>query len=265
MKIENVIRKHPLQVPNLFHCWPRVAHRLASSRIVALFLDFDGTLAQIEPRPSDVRLDDATRRVLSRLAHSPRFRVWIVTGRRRDDVRARVRVRGIRYLGLHGWEGRSAPPISAATLHALASVKELLRERLASLPEVFLEDKALTVAVHYRGIEEEQAARARSIVQEVLTTFSDSLRMVAGKKVWELTPREMGDKGDAVKSELSAVSSRALAVYIGDDLVDEAAFVALASGITVRVGGPSRTRARYRLASVNQVHRLLAKLSDEFA
>ena len=48
-----------------------------------LFLDFDGTLVPIQDRPEDVWLDNATRRTLSRLVRSPRFRVWIVTGRRR--------------------------------------------------------------------------------------------------------------------------------------------------------------------------------------
>ena len=79
---------------------------------IALFLDFDGTLVPLQARPEDVWLDDATRRTLSRLVRSPRFRVWIMSGRRRADVRARVRVPGIRYLGLHGWEGRNAEAIT---------------------------------------------------------------------------------------------------------------------------------------------------------
>ena len=94
------------KVLHLFHHWTQVANRFESSPAIALFLDFDGTLAPLKPRPEDVWLDDATRRTLLRLTRSPRFRVWIVTGRRRADVRARVRVTGIRYLGLHGWEGR---------------------------------------------------------------------------------------------------------------------------------------------------------------
>ena len=100
------------KVPHLFQCWTQVHNRFKSSPAIALFLDFDGTLAPLQPRPEDVWLDDATRRTLSRLARSPRFRVWIVTGRRRTDVRARIRVPGIRYLGLHGWEApRSRAPL----------------------------------------------------------------------------------------------------------------------------------------------------------
>src|SRR3954469_4937270 len=96
---------------HLFHSWNYVTRRLRSRKTIALFLDFDGTLTPIRPRPEDVWLDDATRGALTMLAQSPRFRVWVVSGRRRADIRSRIKVPGIRYLGLHGWEGRPAPDI----------------------------------------------------------------------------------------------------------------------------------------------------------
>jgi len=91
------------------------------------------------------------------------------------------------------------------------------------------------------------------------------LRLIRGKKVWELAPRELGDKGIAVASELSAVGSRAVPVFIGDDLMDEPAFSSLACGVTVRVGRACRSHARYRLSSVEQVHQFLQRLEGEFA
>src|SRR3984957_17063689 len=128
------------KVRHLLHCWTQVATCFESSRTIALFLDFDGTLAPLQSRPEDVQLDDATRRTLSRLVRSPRFRVWIVTGRRRADVRARVRVRGIRYLGLHGWEGRRAAAIARESREAIACAKSWLAGLLLSVPGVWLED-----------------------------------------------------------------------------------------------------------------------------
>src|SRR5690349_8152835 len=98
---------------HLFHSWNRVARRLRSRRTIALFLDFDGTLTPLRLRPEDVSLDEATRGTLSRLARNPRFRVWVVSGRRRADIRARIGVPGIRYLGLHGWEGRATKRLPA--------------------------------------------------------------------------------------------------------------------------------------------------------
>src|ERR1043165_5312010 len=143
------------KVQHVFRCWARISQRLQSSSCIALFLDFDGTLAPLQPRPEDVWLDGATRHTLSRIAHSPRFRVWIVSGRRRADVRARVRVKGIRYLGLHGWEGRTSGAISDKALDAVTRAKNWLAYITSSIPGVWIEDKGPTVAIHYRSVADE--------------------------------------------------------------------------------------------------------------
>jgi len=252
-------------VRHLFHCWPQVVQRLETKPTIGLFLDFDGTLAPLQFRPEDVWLDDATRQTLSRLVRSPRFRVWIVSGRRRADVRARVRVPGIRYLGLHGWEGRAAGAITEEAREAVACAKNWLAGLLLSVPGVWLEDKGLTLAIHYQSVTEEGVRQARKFVQGVLDPFADTLQLIRGKKVWELAPCELGDKGVAVASELSAAGSQVMPAFVGDDLMDEPAFSALACGVTVRVGRPCRTHARYRLSSVEQVHQFLEKLEGEFA
>ena len=253
------------KVPHLFHCWTQVANRFTSSRSIALFLDFDGTLVPLQPRPEDVWLDDATRRTLSRLARSPRFQVWIVSGRRRADVRARVRVPGICYLGLHGWEGSSGAAITEEAREAVSCAKSWLACLMLSVPGVWLEDKGLTLAIHYQSVADQGVRQARKLAQGVLEPFADSLQLIRGKKVWELAPRALGDKGVAVTSELSAMGSRAMPVFIGDDRMDEPAFAALDCGITVRVGRACRTHARYRLSSVGQVRQFLEKLRSEFA
>jgi trehalose-phosphatase len=253
------------KVRHLFKCWSRISDRLQSSSTIALFLDFDGTLAPLQPRPEDVWLDDATRRTLSRIARSPRFRVWIVTGRRRADVRARVRVQGIRYLGLHGWEGRTSGTISDKALDALTRAKNWLVDFTSSIPGVWIEDKELTLAIHYRSVADEGIRGARKSIERVSELLGDSLQLIRGKKVWELAPRELSNKGVAVLSELSLLGIRALPIFIGDDRMDEPAFAALDCGITVRVGRACRTHAHYRLSSVEQVRTFLAALRNEFA
>src|SRR5260370_32638735 len=143
----------------LFACWGEVAARMASSRTIALFLDFDGTLAAIQPRPELARIPPYVRPALAALARSPRFRVWVISARRRADVRNRGRVPAVRYLGLYGWErGFPLPPRSSS----IASVKETLAITLPPLPAVWIEDKEYTLAVHYRGAPDE----VRSIVAE---------------------------------------------------------------------------------------------------
>ena len=250
---------------HLFRCWTHVAGRFRSSRTIALFLDFDGTLAPLHPRPDDVWLDMATRRTLLRLTQSPHFRVWVVSGRRQADVRARVRVPGIRYLGLHGWEGRVNTAVAEETREIVRCAKSWLGALLLSVPGIWIEDKDVTLAIHYQSVAEEGVRSARRFVQAVLDSFAGSLQLIRGKNVWEIAPAELGDKGVAVTEEYSALAGSAVAVYIGDDHMDEPAFAALTRGVTVRVGTACRTRARYRLSSVAQVHQFLEKLEQEFA
>ena len=108
---------------HVFACWDEVADRLRSTPAVALFLDFDGTLSALCPRPEEVRLSAATRSVVSTLARNSRIRVWVISGRRRADVRDRIRIPGVRYLGLHGWEGRQSVSIKEETRQLLECLR----------------------------------------------------------------------------------------------------------------------------------------------
>jgi len=252
-------------LPHLFQCWPHVAKRLNASRRIALFLDFDGTLAPLQPRPEDVWLDDSTRGILTRLARCPRFRVWVITGRRREDVRERTSVPGVRYLGLHGWEGRVHSGIPEEQRDAMACAKSWLNCLMLRVPGIWIEDKGLTLAIHYQSVADDNVRNLRKVVRGVIAPFGDCLQLIRGKKVWEIAPRELGDKGLAVVAELAERARDAVPVYIGDDLMDESAFAALDGGVTVHVGAPCRTRAQYRLSSVAQVHQFLDRLDSHYA
>jgi trehalose 6-phosphate phosphatase len=246
----------------LFAFWDELAPRLASSRTIALFLDFDGTLVDIRPRPDMVRVHPAARRTLASLARSPRFRVWVISARRRADIRARLRVPAVRYLGLYGWErGPSLPaPPSSPIFH----VKSFLAGTLPAHPSIWLEDKEHTIAVHYRGAPEHVRRAALERVHRAVDAWRSRVRVAPGKCVWEIVPIDLNDKGAAVRRELAALPTRALPVYVGDDLSDESAFAALPHGVGIRVGGLRSTRARYRLDGAGDVRHFLEKLQAEF-
>ena len=86
---------------HLFDAWPDVARRLASAQRLALFTDFDGTLTAIRRHASSVRLSDAVRGRLAALAKRGHL-IGVVSGRGLDDVRSRVGVPGLWYVGAHG-------------------------------------------------------------------------------------------------------------------------------------------------------------------
>jgi alpha,alpha-trehalase len=229
-----------------------------------LFLDFDGTLTTIRPTPEEVTLRGSLRRSLLRLSQSARFFVCIVSGRRQCDIRELVCVPSIRYLGLHGWEGRGVIPISESAHVALDSVKTWAGGLFANAPEVWVEDKGFSVAIHHRGAEED-VPRVKEAIQKVVEPFEEELRIAQAKNVSEVLPRELEDKGAAVRHQLGILGVPAVPIYLGDDLIDEPAFAALRQGITVRIGRIRPTRARYYLLSVGEVGRFLNRLEGQFA
>jgi trehalose-phosphatase len=240
--------------------------RAAAGRQLALFLDYDGTLAPIVERPEDAVLDDETRAVLRRLAG--RHAVAIVSGRDLEDVRARVGLDGIEYAGCHGFEiagpgGNRVHAAAAAAAPQLGAAADMVAHDTRGIPGVQLERKRYTLAVHYRRA----PAAAHAVHEAVLRAQArhPALRVSGGKMVYELQPDVDWDKGRAVLWLIETLGLQdALPVYIGDDVTDEDAFRALAGrglGIAVQEA-PRPSAAAYRLSGPAEVRALLAALAD---
>src|SRR5919197_3338266 len=110
----------------------------------ALFLDVDGVLAPIVPRPEDARVPDETRTELRRLNDRYAF-VACVSGRAGDDARHIVGVPELTYVGNHGLELEPDAPEWSDRLHRF----------LSNVDWPGLEDKRLTAALHYRNAPDE--------------------------------------------------------------------------------------------------------------
>lgn len=247
---------------HLFDRWARVAERLRAAKQIALFLDFDGTLVPLRHRPDNVWLDAAARHAVERLARHRHVTVCLISGRRLADLRRRAGIPGVRYLGLYGWECDGRPHRTRGTT-LLKHAKESGSERLRDLKGIWVEDKEFSFAVHYRGARASDARRAGVHLRKSLEPFAGQLRILSGKKVWEVLPAEVAGKGQAARGVLAELGGTALPLYLGDDTTDEAAFEVLRGGITIRVGPARRTRARYRLRNPQEVWDFLARLEDE--
>ena len=248
---------------HLFACWSEVAQGIHSASAIALFLDFDGTLSALRPRPEEVRLSSATRRIVSILARKPGVRVWVISGRRRADVRDRIRIAGVRYLGLHGCEGRHSVSIKEETREALERLKTRASQLVQETPATWLEDKDVILTIHHATASACDVSRVRREMTRAILPLNGLFRGIAGERSFELMPTEMGDKGTAVRHEWAFSSRAALPVFVGDDAVDEPAFAALTEGITIRVGRPGQTRAHFWLSNVAQVRTFLEQLAKE--
>ncbi len=243
---------------------------LAAGRPPALFLDFDGTLAPIVPRPEDAVLAPGLREVIAREA--ARGPVAVVSGRDMPDVRARVAVDGIAYAGSHGFDILKADgthvehPEAARFLPILDAVEAALRKALADIEGAIVDRKRFAVAVHYRLCAESDAPRVEAAVDAALADNGD-LKKSGGKKVFELKPDIEWHKGKAVLfllDELADGGEGLLPVFVGDDVTDEDGFEAIRGrGVGVRVGDPAEpSAAAYALRDPDEVRQFLDLLCE---
>ncbi len=216
---------------------------------VSLFLDVDGTLAPIMPNPEDVGPIPQRTTLLRTLQSRLDGRLAVVSGRAIVDIDRILEASVTAVSGVHGLQRRDAQGgLSQAQAHpGLAPAAEALRQFAAPLQGVAIEDKGLSLAVHFRA--HPQAAQLIE-AQALSLAATHGLSVQPGDCVVELrTPGH--DKGDAVRAFMSeAPFNGARPVFVGDDLTDEAGFGVAASlgGYGVLVGPERPTLARRRLA-----------------
>jgi trehalose 6-phosphate phosphatase len=255
------------RVPTWVDGWRR------SGRLV-LLLDFDGTLAPIVDRPEDARPLPQAIAAIEELRARGDVDIAVVSGRGLADARELSGLQGIAFAGNHGMEieGPDLREIhgeAAAARPALERVRDRLRAELGGIAGAIVEDKGLTLSVHYRMTDPSEAGRVQDAVHAA-TENSDELRVTEGKMVLEIRPRVDWHKGRAVEFLLAHLRPPAGApvLYLGDDTTDEDAFRALSawpggSGEGVLVAeADGGTAARSRVRDPEAAAALLRALAD---
>lgn len=232
----------------------------------AFFLDVDGTLADIAPAPTDVAIADHARDTLSRLAAGCDGAVALVSGRPITDLDRLFAPLTLPAAGLHGLERRdSQGKVTRAEVDT--RFLEVARARLNGFvgdhPGTIVEDKGLTLALHFRQAPAAEAECA-GLMAELLDGSAGTMVLQHGKMVIELRPAG-NDKGAAVAAFMTEPPfAGRLPVFVGDDVTDEAGFgtINAMDGISIRVGDGTPTCARHDGASVAAIHDWLAAAAD---
>jgi trehalose 6-phosphate phosphatase len=231
----------------------------------SLFLDFDGTLVTFADRPDAVRMEPSLIEVLAHLHTLLDGRLAILTGRSIADVREFLAPLNLAVAGSHGLERADAKTTIESTppSEQLNQAIEHLRDFAADRPGILVEEKPMSVALHYRaapGAEEECFEAAQR------TAVSTGFTIQPGNMVLELKPA-CSDKGTALEQFMDEAPFRgSRPVFLGDDLTDEHGFLAARrlGGVGVLVGEYRETAAGFLLENVGAVHDWLRAASEDF-
>ena len=223
----------------------------------ALFLDFDGTLVEIAPRPDAVRLDPEMEEALGRLHARTNGRIAIVSGRSLAELERIIPNYSGVLVGSHGAESRidgTYAVVEEGESAAFRTSRDRLRDWVDDHDGVLLEEKPASLVLHYR-----QAPERQSACSDILAALAEDMPgfvVRPSKMAVELMP-EAVSKERAVLDLLKDWRDR-VPVAIGDDRTDEDMFAAAADsgGYAIKVG-EGETAARFRLSGVAAVHALL--------
>ncbi len=237
----------------------------------AIFLDYDGTLAPLAPRPDLAALSEETRELVRRLA--TKYPVAVLSGRDRQDVAGHVGLDGLSYAGSHGFD--IAGPgfhheVGEDLKERIAGAADELARSLAGIEGILVEPKRFAISIHYRLVRAEDIPRVEEAV-DLAASRHPGLRKGSGKMLFELRPALDWDKGKALLWLLGALKldpARTLPLFLGDDVTDEDAFREVEShGIGILVGEPvgeeaRPTRAAYSLKNPGEVALFLGWLVE---
>ncbi len=222
----------------------------------ALFLDLDGTIIDLAPTPSGVRTPAGLVEDLARLTKRLGGALAVVSGRPIPIIDGLLKPLKPVAAGVHGGEirNRAGGRVErVADFHMSDDIRRRLGT-LARIPGVLIEDKDVSIAVHYRR-NPAAATQVSELVAAVLREHKgEGLVALAGKSVLEIKPQAF-DKGTAVTAIMADPPfSGRRPIYIGDDVTDESAFAVVSrwNGRGYAVGEP-RIGASRAFADPSQV------------
>lgn len=230
--------------------------QVAWSNLLVAF-DFDGTLAPIVAARDNAQMRPETMRLLDSVAHL--YPTIIISGRSRDDVMARLGdIPCRKVVGNHGMEPAEAmgqfEPI-------VQRIRALLEAKLNMLTGLDIEDKRLSLAIHYRRCRHKK--QALEAILQAISTIAEPLRVVLGKLVVNVLPAQAPHKGDALRA-IRDQDGYDTALYLGDDITDEDVFALDEPGrlLSIRIGHSRSSAAPFYLHNQAEIDILLRMLVD---
>lgn len=252
----------------LFDSLEEVINCVKTASQILLFLDYDGTLVPICKEPSLAKLSIEGKKLVRSLSGISWLSIGIISGRSVEEVRKLVGIKDLIYAGNHGFEilfreGVWVHPEIKSFESDLKRITCELKRSTKGINGILVEDKRVTVSIHYRNLTGKSPGSIFKIVSKVLEPYPGVFSITRGKKVYEIRPHINWDKGKAVVkiSQLLDFKTKPLKIYIGDDQTDEDVFRVLGKrDISIRVGYKKGSKARYFCKGSGEILRFLEEL-----
>jgi trehalose 6-phosphate phosphatase len=226
---------------------------------MALFLDFDGTLAGFKDDPDAVHLSLDQKTLLMALSDKLDGALALISGRDLRDLSKRV-PQTLWRLGNHGlFKAGPNEPAPETFAEFPTDLLSLIDASLSEITGTRIERKGPVIAIHHRA----NPAAGKLIFEAISAHLPHSGKYLVqtGHCVVELKPRG-ANKGKALTAQMQhAAFQGRTPVMIGDDTTDEDGFIACTKlgGFGIKMGdGP--TEAAYRIGDIPTLYTYLERL-----
>lgn len=236
-----------------------------------LFLDCDGTLAPIADTPDQAVVSKKTKALLNSLADKTNCKIAIISGRELDNLKKKINLKNLIYSGNHGLQIdgpgiKYKLDIPVGYKKVLQLIKNQLKDKLSGIKGVIIEDKKFSLSLHFRIAGLKQVPFIKKAFYESTFVYAAKNKIIIkkGKMLLEIRLPIEWDKGEVVlwllaRQKNLLKTKKIVPIYIGDDITDEDAFKALKNkGLTIFVGKPGNSQAKYYLKNPQEVSKFLS-------
>lgn len=233
-----------------------------------LFLDYDGTLIPGKKAYREARLSVATWKLLDHLSRLEDCKIALVSDRSVKDLKLLTNFKNLSYIGNHGMEIQSDKfnynaDLAKDVRYALWLVYNSIYEELCNVEGIVIDEKKLSLSIHYRMVSAAQVGKIKGIVTKALSEHgTHNLNVNYRRNTIDIKPNGVWNKGWAAAMLLSKYPDH-FPLSIGYDSSNEDLFKTFQqTGLNCRVGKSHESLANYYLNNTGEVQQLLAHILE---
>jgi trehalose-phosphatase len=254
---QSVMLEPVVKAPSyLWDALPQWKRRIGDAKNVLLLFDFDGTVSPYERNPDDATLLPLALQSLVELAREG-WQLGVITGRSLGDLRRRLLLPGLIYatefgLEINGPDWQMIQPEAVRHGPAVQEICQFLRPALATSPEARLQEKRYSATIN-TPIPEDRRRALVTFLERALEKYKNQVQVVADDTDIHVLPHCQWNKGRALEAIQQHLDKKFdLTIYLGNSRMDEPAFEAAHSGLTIKVGNEMQTHAEFWIADPSE-------------